>query len=235
MDALQPASDMELTGAVFHHAVRVLRLQPGDRLVLFDGSGREFDAELQVIQRHSARVRLDSGRACHRESPLSITLWQGISRGERMDYALQKAVELGVSTIVPVLAGRSQGGRGERLEKRLKHWQGVVIAACEQCGRTILPALLDPLNLAEALHKPPAGTRLLLDPTASAGLREYPPPTDATLTLLIGPEGGLGEAEIHAAREAGFRGVRLGPRVLRTETATAAALSAIQTLWGDLG
>jgi 16S rRNA (uracil1498-N3)-methyltransferase len=235
-DSLQPASEMELAGGVFHHAIRVLRLQAGAQLILFDGSGREFTAEIQVVSRQSARVRLDHGRVCQRESFLGVHLWQGVSRGERMDYALQKAVELGVTSITPVLAERSQHSRqGERLEKRLNHWQGVIIAACEQCGRTVLPGLQPPRPLLECLEAPPSDRRLLLDPAASCGLREQPPPTNAALTLLIGPEGGLSEAEIRAAHAAGFTGVRLGPRILRTETATATALAAIQTLWGDLG
>lgn len=235
-DTLQPASETALASGVFHHAIRVLRLQPGDRLILFDGSGREFTAQIQAVSRQSARVQLDGGHIGQCESPLAVHLWQGVSRGERMDYALQKAVELGVASITPVLAERSQHHRrGERLEKRLHHWQGVIIAACEQCGRTVLPELSPTRPLLECLESPPTGQRLLLDPAADHGLREQPPPTDAALTLLIGPEGGLSEVEIRAAHAVGFTGVRLGSRILRTETATATALAAIQTLWGDLG
>lgn len=232
-ETLRPDSAMDLPRDIYHHAIRVLRLQSGDSLILFDGSGQEFTAELGTINRHSARVRLDGGRHQDRESPLSITLWQGISRGERMDYALQKAVELGVQRIVPVYTERSQTRR--QGDRRLNHWQGIIIAACEQCGRATLTELLPPQALAGCLADKPPGSPLLLDPAATLGLNRLAPPTDHRLTLLIGPEGGLSDAEIDGARQAGFTGIRLGPRVLRTETATAAALAAIQALWGDLG
>ncbi|MBL8259408.1 MAG: 16S rRNA (uracil(1498)-N(3))-methyltransferase, partial [Candidatus Competibacteraceae bacterium] len=168
------------------------------------------------------------------EPPLRIVLAQGVSRGEKMDYTLQKSVELGVSAIQPLLT--DYGGIGlsdERWLKKVQHWRGVIIGACEQCGRNRLPELRDPATLSDWLNRSSeAGSRWLLDPLAEAGLRELDAP-NGRATLLIGPEGGLSVEEIQRARAAGFVGVRLGPRVLRTETAGVAALAAVQTLWGD--
>lgn len=233
---LQPDSEISLHGDIFHHGIRVLRLKVGDTVVLFDGHGQEFNATLIDIRRRDATVRLDAGREQARESPLHITLWQGISRGERMDYALQKAVELGVSVLQPVITERTQTPRQDaQLAKRQQHWQGIIIAACEQSGRNRLPELRPPRRLSDCWHLPPGSTALVLDPQASSGLRSQAAPHDGKLILLIGPEGGLSDTEIATAQGAGFQGLRFGPRILRTETATAAALSAVQTLWGDLG
>lgn len=228
--------EIELREGAANHVARVLRLGPGDRLVLFDGSGGEHAATILETGKRSVRVRLGAFSGRERESPLDITLAQGISRGERMDYAIQKAVELGVKRIVPVQTHRTQGRlKGERLERKLRHWRGIAISACEQCGRNRVPVIEPPLTLTAWLHglaPLPARThRLVLSPTAGKTLPELPPATGAT--LLIGPEGGLTEEETGLACRQGFTGVRLGPRVLRTETAAVAALSAIQTLWGD--
>lgn len=224
---------VELDEAVFVHAVRVLRLKPGALLTLFDGGGGEYDAVLETVERRTATVRLGRFRALDCESPLQITLVQGVSRGERMDYALQKAVELGATAIQPVLCERSPPREPDRLDKRWRHWQGVVISACEQCGRNRLPALGKTLKLTDWLarsDRPEQG--LMLDPDAATGLAALPRPGGA-LSLLVGPEGGLSRQEIAAAGD--LTGIRLGPRILRTETAGAAALAALQTLWGDLG
>ena len=223
-----------LAGGAYHHVVQVLRLKPGAPLVLFNGSGGEFRAVLEIVERRSASARIESFIPTDSESPLKVLLVQGISKGERMDFTLQKAVELGVSAIQPVLTERSVVNlRG--LEQRLLHWRGVVISACEQCGRNFLPPVLEPLNLTVWLpgYRDP-GMRLLLDPSAEQGLCELPRP-ESSITVLIGPEGGLSPAEIGLARALGFIGIRLGPRVMRTETAALAALAALQALWGDLG
>ena len=218
-----------LDGTAANHVTRVLRLKPGAELVLFNGEGGEYPAVLEA----TATARLGTWRAAECESPLAITLVQGISRAERMDYTIQKSVELGVTRIVPVFAARSVVElRGERLQRRMQHWQGVVIGACEQCGRNRVPALVAALDLSDWLHAPETQSlRLVLNHLATTALNALPRPT--ALTLLIGPEGGLEESELAQAERAGFIGMRLGPRVLRTETAAVAALAALQTLWGD--
>ncbi len=218
------------------HLLQVLRLRPGAELRLFDGAGGEHRATLLAREGRRARVTVGSpypdGGA--RESPLEIVLAQGVSRGERMDYTLQKAVELGVSRIVPLFTRRSTVRlSGERLERRRRHWQGILVHACEQCGRRHLPVLDPPQELeswANAL--PDAALRLLLDAEADTGLARLAPP-DGTILLLAGPEGGLDPRERRLLYERGFQGLRLGPRILRTETAALAALAALQALWGD--
>lgn len=217
------------------HAVKVLRLKPGDALILFNGDGGEYQATLEDNRREGAQVSLREFIDQERESPLDIALLQGVARGEKMDLILQKAVELGVNRIVPLATARSQVKlSGERLEKRMQHWQGVIIHACEQCGRNRLPELgaLQGLDAVLAAHDPER-TGLLLDPTAERGPGGLEPAQ--TLSLLIGPEGGLSPEERDQSRAAGFRGMRLGPRVLRTETAGLAALAALQCRYGDLG
>jgi 16S rRNA (uracil1498-N3)-methyltransferase len=217
------------------HLLKVLRLGPGAGLRVFDGRGREHAARLTGGTVRAATVEVLEAREPAPESALSIRLLQGIGRGERMDLVIQKATELGVAAIVPVLSARSVVRlSGDRAARRRAHWQSVAIGACEQCGRATLPAIIEPCGLDEALAKLPAdGPRLLPDPAAAAGLAGRPAPGPA-LTLLIGPEGGLDEAEIRAAGAAGFQRVRLGPRVLRTETAAIAAIALVQGLWGDL-
>lgn len=219
----------------FHHAVRVLRLETGAALVLFDGAGSAFAATLTDIGKRGAWAQVTAALSGGVESPLRVILVQGVSRGDKMDYTLQKAVELGVAAIQPVFAERGGVGlSGERLERKIQHWQGIVIGACQQCGRNRLPELRQPASLTTWLAQPAPepGLRLLLDPQADSGLRGLQPPTGA-VTLLIGPEGGLSPAEIVQAQQQGFTGIRLGPRILRTETAGLAALAALQALWGD--
>ncbi len=222
-----------LPEASAHHAARVLRLAVGDALVLFDGSGCEWPAQITRIDRHGVTVQVGEVLQVRRESPLKVTLIQGISSGERMDFTLQKAVELGVSHIQPVSCVRSVVRlSAERAQKRQQHWQQLVIAACEQCGRNVIPevAAVTPLN--DVLGQAHAGLRLLLDPVGAVTLHELAAP-DQGLQLLAGPEGGFDPAERARALHNGFIGVRLGPRVLRTETAALAAISVMQLLWGD--
>lgn len=223
-----------LPDAAHRHAIQVLRMKQGDALRLFDGQGLEVDAVLDSVSKRESSVRLLSTVNVDNESPLNITLLQGISRGERMDYALQKAVELGVTRIIPVATERCNvqlsGGRDE---KRWSHWQGIMISACEQSGRSVLPELSMVMSLEEALLENKQGCRLVLDPLAKTGFTTLDKQQD--ITLLIGPEGGLSEAEIEQAQAAEFASVCFGPRILRTETATVAALAVVQTLWGDLG
>jgi 16S rRNA (uracil1498-N3)-methyltransferase len=214
------------------HVTQVLRLRKGDPLIVFDGSGRDYEAALVSASRAGAAARLGRAGPSEPEARLVSRLWLGISRGERMDFAVQKAVELGVSKLRPLLCARTVVKLdASRREKRLAHWRGVIVAACEQSGRRRLPELAEPATPEAVLAQAP-GTRLLLDPEAEVGLPDLSPPVDG-ITLLVGPEGGLTPAERAAARDAGFTGVRLGPRILRTETAPLAALAVAQALWGD--
>lgn len=217
------------------HVAQVLRMRAGESLTLFDGVAGEAAATIVEAGRREVTVRIDRLDAVDRESALDITLVQCVSKGDRMDYTIQKAVELGVTRIVPVLSERSVVRLdAERWDKRLEHWRGVAVSACEQSGRTRLPEVAAVQKL-DAWLATPAGEalRLVLAPTESVSLKTLAPA--ARLALLIGPEGGLSDAEVAAARRSGCIGIGLGPRVLRTETAGVAALAALQLLWGDLG
>jgi 16S rRNA (uracil1498-N3)-methyltransferase len=217
-----------------HHIAQVLRKKVQDSVVLFNGRGGEFQARIESIQRTNVQVRIGAYAAVERESPLRITLVQGISRGERMDYTLQKSVELGVSAIVPVQTQRSTVRLDEeRGGRRIVHWRKVLIGACEQCGRNQVPRLEPPQRLEQWLIHPQPGLKLLLAAEAKAALASLSSP-QGEITLLAGPEGGFSEEEQRAAKAAGYLPLSLGPRVLRTETAALAALAALQTLWGDL-
>lgn len=233
-DAIQPNLNYDLPDAAAHHAARALRLSVGDSITLFDGSGVEFPATITFIDKRSVNVHIESRQNVSRESPLNTTLVQGISSGDRMDYTLQKAVELGVMHIQPVSCARSVVKlNDERADKRRTHWQNLVIAACEQCGRNIVPTVAPVMTLNAWLSSPSTSQlRLLFAPDAQHTLHTLTPPT-ASIELLAGPEGGFTADEYQAALATQHTAIRLGPRVLRTETAALAALSAMQTLWGD--
>ncbi|HSC48503.1 MAG TPA: 16S rRNA (uracil(1498)-N(3))-methyltransferase [Gammaproteobacteria bacterium] len=229
-------SRVELAASAAKHLLIVLRLKPGAALVLFDGSGNEFDARLEEPGKKSAWVAVTGRRESKVESPLVVTLAQGVSRGERMDYTVQKAVELGVAGIIPVLMERSVVKLdAENIKRKQEHWQSVVIGACEQSGRVRVPPVQPPQNFGAFLdgHRS-GGLGLLLDPLAKHALKDLPSPKDGRVLLLVGPEGGLSEVERKMAQSAGFQGIRLGPRILRTETAALVALSLLQASWGDL-
>lgn len=230
---LQAGSELSLSAESANH-LRVLRLQPGNPLTLFNGQGGEYLGELIALERRDAKVRVVEFVEREVESPLAITLIQGISKGERMDFTIQKAVELGVARIAPVFTARSVVQLdGERLARREQHWHGVIASACEQCGRNRLPELLPAQPLEAAWPAFESGLRLVLNPLGRLGLRELELGATA-VSLLVGPEGGLTDAEVDMAEARGFAGLRLGPRVLRTETAGLAALAALQAVAGDL-
>ncbi len=231
---LKEGQIIALPAPAAHHALRVLRLCAGDEVVLFDGTGGEWVGRLVEAGR-SLQVELGNHRAIEREAPLKLTLAQALPAADKMDWVVQKAVELGAAAIAPLAARRSVVRlSSERAEKRLLHWRQVMISACEQCGRNRLPSLSPLLDLPHYLTQPAVGneTRLLLSPHQGLRLSALPRPA-AGVTLLVGPEGGFTEEEVDAARSAGFQAVALGPRVLRTETAGIAAIAAIMALWGD--
>ncbi|MDX1571648.1 MAG: 16S rRNA (uracil(1498)-N(3))-methyltransferase [Xanthomonadales bacterium] len=231
---LESGQELELEGERSHYLGRVLRLQAGDLVYVFDGSGREFSARITTVQRGQVLIRLEVPVPNHCESPLKIHLVQSISRGERMDLTLQKATELGVASIQPLVTRRTEVKlQGKRLDKRMDHWRGVISAACEQCGRAAVPEVFEPCKVPELLARTIDGPALLLSPAGDRRLAEMELP-GKTLALAAGPEGGFSDAEESAFRDAGWRAVTLGPRILRTETAGPAAVALAQGLWGDL-
>ena len=232
-EALSPGAHVELPEPVARHAVRVLRMPPGAPMVLFDGRGGQYLAHIERIERDRVYAELAGWQDVECESPLSVTLVQALQAGDKMDFTIQKAVELGVRDIVPVESRRSVLRlAGERAAKRVAHWQGVVASACEQCGRNQVPLVAPVEKLENWLARPANGVlRLMLDPEAEASFASMRP--EGPVQLLIGAEGGLDPQEMIAAKQAGFRAVRMGPRVLRTETAGLAALAVMQAMWGD--
>ncbi len=221
-----------LSQSASQHVLRVLRTKISSQLILFNGDGDEFIATLMAIEKNLGVVMIESKVTRHVESPLHIHLGQGISRGERMDFTIQKAVEIGVGSITPLFTERCEVKlRGDRLTKKTQHWQNIVIHACEQSGRNIIPTIHTPQPLSDWLAQC-SGLSLVGDPEASTTLCKN---TDTIehVNLLIGPEGGLSPDEIHLAKQCHFQGLSLGPRVLRTETAALVAMTLLQREWGD--
>lgn len=231
--ALAAETEILLPEDVTHHLVRVLRSEAGTRFDLFNGEGGFFEAELLEPSKKTARARLLNFQAADRTSPLHTHLGQVMSKGDRMDYAIQKATELGVTEITPLTSERCELRlRGEeRADKKLEHWRRVAISACEQCGRNRLPIIHEPLALAEWQQRVTATLKLVLAPVHSGSL---PDEISESVALLVGPEGGLSDNEITTARQHGFQPWQLGPRILRTETAPVAALAILQARYGDL-
>jgi 16S rRNA (uracil1498-N3)-methyltransferase len=237
---LKIGATVKLSDNAAAHATRVLRLEISDEIVLFNGDGHDYTCAITSIKKSEVLAIVKSFVKITNESPLNITLLQGISSGDRMDYTIQKAVELGVTEIVPIATTRSVVKLSpERAQKRLEHWQNVVIAACEQSGRAFVPTVAASVSLSAWLqgnmHAPsnaPATSRILLNPIGAMRLAALPKPI-ANIELLIGAEGGLSQSEIDAALSQGFKSVVLGARILRTETAALTAIAAMQTLWGD--
>lgn len=233
---LAPGARVELRGKAALHVARVLRLKPGGSVTLFNGDGCDYPSEIKDLRNGSVGVQVHAVTPARAESPLALTLVQGIARGERMDLIVQKATELGVTAIQPVAMTRSVVRLDDDARaKKLAHWRGVAIAASEQCGRATLPVIAEPVGFAAWLRQPSgAGTRRIqLAPDAGAALAAAAAGAKR-VELLVGPEGGLDEPERDAALAAGYRACRLGPRVLRSETAAVAALAVLQSAAGDL-
>ncbi|MGF6148410.1 Ribosomal RNA small subunit methyltransferase E [Kingella potus] len=230
--ALCCGATVSLPDNVVRH-LHVLRCRAGGEIVLFNGDGCEYSAVLARLDKRAAAAEILAQRPSENESPLAVTLVQAVSAGERMDFTLQKSVELGVCEIIPVVSTRSVVRlEGERAHRRVARWQDIVVSACEQSGRCMIPKVRPLLSYQEALaHLPDAGAKLLMSLNGRQSLRDIPPPQ--SVVLMAGPEGGWTAQEEAAAFAAGFAGFALGRRVLRTETAALAALAAMQTLWGD--
>jgi len=234
-DPLSAGRRHTIGGTAANHIARVLRLEPGAPLAVFDGRGGEYAARIESVRKDTVIIEVQERSRSSRESSLSLTLAQGVSRGERMDWVVQKATELGVTAIVPVLTERTVVKLDARQsERKLTHWRGIAVAACEQSGRDRIPDIVAPIAVHEFLHGiDPQATRLLLSPTGTQRVNDLKAP-ERRIIVLIGPEGGLAETEQRAAVGAGFVAVRMGPRVLRTETAAVAALTLLQHQFGDL-
>ncbi|MBD9367395.1 16S rRNA (uracil(1498)-N(3))-methyltransferase [Xanthomonas sp. XNM01] len=231
---LQAGNRIALPERAANHLVRVLRLREGDPCVLFNGDGHDYAARVAVAGKREVLVDVLSASAVDNESPLRITLLQGIARGEKMDLILQKATELGVAAVVPVVAERTEVKLdAERTDKRMAHWRSVIESACEQSGRASVPALAAPAPLATAAAAS-TGLRLTLDPGGRHTLRSLDGDAASTVWVAIGPEGGWSPRDRDTLQAAGFEGLALGPRILRTETAGLAAIAALQARFGDL-
>ncbi len=217
-----------------HYLNKVLRMEAGRELQVFNGDGKEYRATITKVDKRAVEIAVLSGAEINRESPLHTHLAIGISRGERMDWVLQKATELGVTKITPLFTERTEVRlQGERLEKKIQHWQQITLSACEQCQRNVPPQLLPAQDISSFLPQDNSALKLVLHHRTEQTLRQLPLPS--SVTLLVGPEGGLSEREIESAvRQFDYTPLTLGPRVLRTETAPVAALVAVQMLWGDL-
>jgi len=233
-EPLATGSTLSIGGSAANHIMRVLRAREGDELTLFDGRGGEYGARVAGFRKDSVQVEVKEHRDVERESALDLTLAQGISRGERMDWVMQKATELGVTRIIPVVTERTMVKLDERqAERKIEHWRAIVISACEQCGRNRVPEVALPMPYIEAVRSIDAEvTRVLLSPSGTLRARDLGHST--RIAMLIGPEGGLSDNEQEAALAAGFQPLRMGPRILRTETAAIAALAALQHNFGDI-
>ncbi|MFZ4835587.1 16S rRNA (uracil(1498)-N(3))-methyltransferase [Rouxiella sp. Mn2063] len=234
-EPLTDFSELSLSEDAANHVGRVLRMQPGQLLQLFDGSNQVFAATITQVDKKSVRVKLAAGEISDNESPLNLHLGQVMSRGEKMEFTIQKSIELGVNTITPLLSERC-GVKldGERLSKKLQQWQKIAVAACEQCGRNRVPEIREVMSLEQWCAEQDDSLKLNLHPRASHSINTLPlPVTD--VRLLIGPEGGLSADEIAMTTGYGFTDILLGPRVLRTETTALTAITALQVRFGDLG
>ena len=225
-------STLELAEAQSHYLSKVLRMQSGRELILFNGEGGEYSAEIFAVHKKQLEVLVKDFLPENRQSPLNLELAIGVSRGERMDWVLQKATELGVTKITPLITERTEVKlSGERADKKMEHWQQIIISACEQCQRNILPELSEPQNFSDWIDTCDAELKFVLHHRNNQGFSKDK--SAKNISLLIGPEGGLDNDEIAQAVAKNFSPLTLGPRVLRTETAPVAAISLVQYLWGD--
>jgi 16S rRNA (uracil1498-N3)-methyltransferase len=230
--ALRAGSTCALSAETAHHALHVLRLREGDEVTLFNGRGGEYGSRIASLTKKSVSIDILSYREVERESPLHVALIQGVSSGDRMDFTIRKAVELGVAEVRPVLAAASVARpKGERAAGRREHWQRIAISACEQCGRNRIPEIVSVGSLHEALGG--EGLKILLSPRAELKFSEVARKAEGKVALAAGPEAGFNAAEEDALVRAGFVPAKLGPRVLRTETAALAALAALNAVRGD--
>lgn len=226
-------SEQALDARCSHYLATVLRAKVGTRLYLFNGDGGEYPAEIVSLSKREVHVSLGEAKYPERESPLQIHLGIAVSRGERMDWVVQKSTELGVASISPLFSERTEVKlKGERLQKKAEHWRQVAISACEQCGRVRVPDIAAAISIDDWLPRQQQALRLVLHHRHSQTLQNFEKPAGG-IALLIGPEGGLSEAEIDSATAQGFQALQLGPRVLRTETAPLSAISLLQYRWGD--
>jgi 16S rRNA (uracil1498-N3)-methyltransferase len=233
-DILLVEQEIELSSDAINHVANVLRLKSGHPIVLFNGDGNEYSAELLVVEKRRVVALVEAQLSVSVESPLLIHLGQGISRGDRMDLVLQKSVELGVHEITPLITERCGVKLStERWIKKHQQWQKIIVAACEQCGRNVLPTLHQPLELVKWFNQSTNQLRLTLHPRTEKNIRNLSIPPQG-VRLLIGPEGGFSDQEIYHTEQSGFHTVQLGPRILRTETAALAAITSLQALFGDL-
>lgn len=233
---LASGSVVHLDAQASHHLMTVLRSKLNDAVTIFNGQGGEYKSTIVQMTKKQVSLQINEYVEREIESPLDLYLAQGISRGEKMDYTIQKAVELGVKKIIPLLTERCTVKLdAERREKRFLHWQSIVISACEQSGRNHIPELLFPMTLENCLASVQADWRFVLSPIAISQLKEKPVKQNQRVLLMIGPEGGLSEAEVNLACRQGCQPLNLGPRILRTETAAVAAITALQCSFGDMG
>ncbi|MEH6445368.1 MAG: 16S rRNA (uracil(1498)-N(3))-methyltransferase [Oceanospirillaceae bacterium] len=230
---LQVNTTIDLEDSTVQHIARVLRMRIGEKIQLFNNDGLEYLAQLTIVEKRSVSANIISSSDPQRTSPLNIEIGQAISRGDRMDYALQKATELGMNGLTPLLSERGEVKlKADRLAKKQLQWQQLAISACEQSLRTQIPVIRETCTLTQWINSCEAEVKLVLHHHTAKSLGDFAPPK--SVALLIGPEGGLTEQEVEAAINAGFQPVALGPRVMRTETAPVAALAILQYLWGDL-
>jgi len=231
-NSLQCGQDLTLDPVITHRLTHVLRLNNGDCFTVFNGNGGEFQAKIIALKKNSCEIKIGKFSDKNLESPLKIHLGQVISRGEKMDYTIQKATELGITTITPLFSEHCNVQLGlDRLRKRIEHWQITAITACEQCGRCLIPKIFPAQNLNDWLHSPLSLTRIMLNNCGIHSLKNIK--LEQEITLLVGPEGGFSSEEITIAQKNNFISIKLGPRILRTETAALAAISALQILEGD--
>jgi 16S rRNA (uracil1498-N3)-methyltransferase len=233
-DTLLVEQEIELSSDALNHVANVLRLKSGHPIVLFNGDGNEYSAQLSLVEKRRVLAMVEAQLSVSVESPLIIHLGQGISRGDRMDMVLQKSVELGVHEITPLITERCGVKLSpDRWLKKHQQWQKIIIGACEQCGRNVLPILHQPIELTQWFNQSTNQLRLTLHPRADKNIRHLSIPHHG-VRLLIGPEGGFSDQEIYQTEQSGFHTVQLGPRILRTETAALAAITSLQALFGDL-